>query len=827
MSSRRRRATRALLATAASVIVGKGALAQATPCPVLARDSARVWAAPLDRVVTLQASGASLRTALDLVAARAQVRLSYSSDLLPLDREACVPQGAMPLGAALAALLSGLPVTPTVSGGLQVVLAPARGAVDVSEHTATLDRVVVTGTASGGAQRSLPYAIDVVQGRDQRGAAAPSLATMLNGSIPGLWIWGDSPTTLLARYGSVRGASSFGVSAPKVFVDGIELANPLLLTRISADAIERIEVIRGPQGAALYGADAISGVVNVQLRHDGASDGSRDATLRSSAGAAQSDYVSSGVFTQEHTLALRAGSAERSLGAVLGMTTTGAVVPGGSTRQFSADVSGRRVGRQTIASGTARMWVAQADSPVNPLLARIGAQVPGIGTFTPEPTQAVSQYTVGGTITHSPDEVWTNTLTVGVDGYRLSGLAVDYVPVPSALDSAMRSTRGGADKGTIRATAVRRYALSEQASATLTLLADAAMLRDGTSSTLPVSGAGPGTPPPESVRWLSTGGLSVQGGVSLRETFYLSAGLRGERNDGFTDASRFALLPALGASVVKQVGDFTWKGRVAYGAGMRPARTPVRETAWRGAGFGTIGRDLLPERQAGVEAGVDLFWKRALSLQVTRFDQRASSLIQQVPVAYGPARIETEGGEMRRAPRVGYVLTNLGAITNRGWEFALRQNVGTLSLTGTMSLVQSIVDQVAPRYAGDLRPGDRMLAVPARMSGLTLTWLPRNWQMQVGATQVADWINYDRLALSSTWLRGGAPADGLTGAALRPYWLQYGAVTRVRASVMRDLTSSLTLRLIGDNLLDRQRGEPDNVTIMSGRTFSFGIAARF
>jgi iron complex outermembrane receptor protein len=99
--------------------------------------------------------------------------------------------------------------------------------------------------------------------------------------------------------------------------------------------------------------------------------------------------------------------------------------------------------------------------------------------------------------------------------------------------------------------------------------------------------------------------------------------------------------------------------------------------------------------------------------------------------------------------------------------------------------------------------------------------------VQLGGTQVADWINYDRLGLAATYLRGGAPSRGLTGAALRSYWLRYGEVTRLRASVARELPRGLTMRLLGDNLLDRQRGEPDNVTIVPGRTLSFGIAARF
>ena len=830
-----RLATHGLL-MAASAIACSTAAAQASPCPVPARDSVRVWTAPLDRIVTLQSSGASLRTALDLLAARAGVRLSYSSESLPLDREACVPRGPMPLGDALSALLHDLAVTPVTSGGTQVVLAPSRpAAAPVAARTATLDRVVVTGSAAGAAQRSLPYAVDVVQGRDLRGGAAPSLAAALNGSIPGLWIWADAPTTLLTRFGNLRGASSFGVSSPKVFVDGIELANPLLLTRLAADAVERIEVIRGPQGAALYGADAISGVVNVQLRHDGAANGHRDASIRSSAGTAQSDYTTSDVFTQEHTVALRAGSGEKSAGAVMALTTTGAVVPGGSTVQFSADAGARRVLTRTILASTARLWVARADSPVNPVLAAIGSSAPGAAPLTPSKQQAVTQYTLGTTVTHAPDAAWTHTVTAGVDGYRLSGLSVDFVPVPSSLDSALRSTQGGADKGTLRATSVRRIGIGDANTATLTFAGDAALLRDATTSTDPWrNGVQPGgtTRPTvvvaDGARWLSTTGVGMQAAFSLHETVFLTAGLRGERNDGFTAASRFALLPALGASVVRTTGDLTLKARIAYGAGMRPARNPMRETAWRGIGNGAVGSDLLPEKQVGVEAGIDMYWRRNLSLQLTRFDQRASSLIQQVPVLEAEAEFERDSmpGGYRQA-HYGYTLENLGAITNRGWELSMRQNVGAFSVAGSLSLVASRVAQVAPGYAGDLRAGDRVLAVPARTLGLAVTWTPSRWQFQVGGTQVADWVNYDRLSLAGTYLRGGAPARGLAGSTLRSYWMQYPEVTRLRASVARDLTRSLTLRFIGDNLLDRQRGEPDNVTIVPGRTISFGLAARF
>jgi iron complex outermembrane recepter protein len=836
MSPRPRRIARWGLTAAASAFVCGTAAAQATLCPVVVRDSGRVWTPPLDRVVTLQDSGASVRTALDLLAARAGVRLSYSSDALPLDREACVLRGPRTLGAALSEVLHGVSVTPVSSGGAQVVLTPTRiGFLNVAPRTATLDRVVVTGSAAGAAQRGLPYALDVMQGRDLRGGATPTLAQALNGSIPGLWIWSDAPTTLLSRFGSLRGASSFGVSAPKVFVDGIEIANPLLLSRISADAIDRIEVIRGPQGAALYGADAISGVVNIQLRHDGATDGSRDASVRSSAGAAQSDYAAAGAFTQEHSLSLRAGSAANSASAVVGFNSTGAIVPGGGTAQLNVDATARHVAARTIYSGTARLWHAKSDAPLNPVLQSIGGNIAGAEAALRQNDQSVTQYTLGGTITNAPDAAWTQTITAGIDGYRLSGLSVDILPIPSALDVALRGTQGGSDKASVRASSVVRFGSVGATSGTLTLAGDASLLRDATTGVAPSALTRPfsGAPRPSTIvaspRWLTTTGVGAQGTISFRETIYLTAGVRGEHNDGFSDASRFALLPSVGASVVRQFGDMTWKTRVAYGAGLRPARTPMRETGWRGYGIGDISSNLQPERQIGVEAGMDLFWKRNFSLQVTRFDQRASSLIQQVMTYTGTGRGDDSVGGRNYSlpPSYGYALVSLGAITNRGWEFAMRQSLGAVAVAASLSLVSSRVDQVAPGYIGDLREGDRMLAVPGRTAGATVTWTPLRWQLQLGASHVDDWINYDRLGLATTYLNGGAPARELYGSTLRSYWTQYDGVTRLRLSVAHDLTRTLSVRFIGDNLLDRQRGEPDNVTIVPGRTLSFGVGARF
>ncbi|MCU0627708.1 MAG: TonB-dependent receptor, partial [Gemmatimonadaceae bacterium] len=436
---------------------------------------------------------------------------------------------------------------------------------------------------------------------------------------------------------------------------------------------------------------------------------------------------------------------------------------------------------------------ATASPSENPLLE--GLSYTGANYLRPESRQSLAHYTVGGTTTWTPrgSGAWTHALTGGLDGYRLSALTVDFVPVPTALDSALRSTRGGADRVSLRGTSVRRAGLGEHLGATITFAGDAALLRDATSSALPVRASY--TPPagvrlPRSdadPRWLSTLGTSVQATLSLRDAFFVTAGLRGERNDGFTNASRFAALPALGASLVRTHGLVSWKLRAAYGEGVRPARTPMRQTAWSGLGFGAVNADLPPERQAGVESGVDLYIGRALSLQVTRFDQRASSLIQQVSVAFADSL-------PGRPPLLAYRLENVGAITNRGWEFGARTAIGALALQGTLSLVQSRVARVAGGYSGDLRAGDRMLGVPARTAGLTATWLARGWQLQGGLTHVADWIGYDRLAVARDFVGNRWAARSLTGEALRAYWLRYDGITRVRLAVARELRPGLSLR---------------------------------
>src|SRR3954463_13864748 len=307
--SRRGRGARAFAAAsiAAAVLALSAAAASAQQCASGALNPAvHDWASPLDRLVSLRAPDMSLRDALDRVAVASGIKLSYASEAIPLDNRVCAAFDSIALGNALSLLLRGTDVLPLSAGDDHVVLIGQSGSRndEASRAPRILDKVVVTGGAVESPARPLTVAMNVVTGAQLSRYAGGNLMQALSDVVPGLWLWQSAPTSLIAHYGSIRGSSSFGSSYPKVYVDGIELANPLLMTQFTPETVERIEVIRGPQGAALYGSDAISGVINIVTHHEGIDDGGRRATFQSGLGMSQTSFASHSSLVQDHAFTL-------------------------------------------------------------------------------------------------------------------------------------------------------------------------------------------------------------------------------------------------------------------------------------------------------------------------------------------------------------------------------------------------------------------------------------------------------------------------------------------------------------------------------------------
>lgn len=796
--------------------------------PVRNRSSS--WAAPLNRIVTIDVPEASLREVIDHIARAAKIELSYSNELLPNSRRLCVSFDRVPVGAALETLLAETTLRAVVSGTTQVVLAPSRPvtpglSISVeSRRASVLDRVVVTGTPDGADRRGSPFALEVIDGAMLARQNAKTLGDALDLAVPGIWMWSATAGSLTARYGSVRGASSFGASAPKIYLDGIEVANPLLVTQIEPSRVERVEVIRGPQGAALYGADAISGVVNILTRHDGSSTGGTTVQFSSVAGVAATSYAPRDAFVQEHMAALRGGSGRRTYGFGVNVGTVGAYAPGASERRILAEGDSRLVFDNAVITGTGRISLQKANASI-PL---VGDSASG---------QDIRQFTLGATATVMPSQRWTHTIIAGVDGYRLNGLSPLGIATPTRFGGLGADARSGADRATLRARAVGRYDVSPRSVLTLTFAAEQAFTRElagaqpfrsyvnvgganftATAAALPynaVDGAMSG------YDWGNSAGLTAQTNFEWNESVYLVAGVRAERSVGFTALPQNATLPLLGAAYVRDVHGVVFKLRTAYGTGIRPATSYASAAGWMGQVMSHSSATLQPESQTGTEYGLDVLMGKRLTVRATRFDQTASGLIQ--PVA-GTSVFTTSTG--RTANTVSYSLENVGGIGNQGWELQASTGLKQLTIAGSLSLVDSRVKQLAADYNGDLQLGDRMLDVPARTFGLSAMYTANRWSATTMVTRATDWVGYDRVRIGNDVL-DSTRSQTLNGGHLRTYWLNYGGVTRWRANFAYRVGGDWSMLVGGDNLLNVQRGAPDNATITAGRTLTLGLRSGF
>jgi TonB-linked SusC/RagA family outer membrane protein len=172
------------------------------------------------------------------------------------------------------------------AGRQSVTVSAGQASVDFTLQPValSLDAVVVTGTPGGEQLRSIGNSVSTIQAAEALTvSAAPTLGTLLNGRSPGVVI-----TTQSGRVGSgpqinIRGRSSIGLSSsPLVYIDGVRVDNAVgtgpsqvgafsaqnsqvggRLNDITPEDIERIEIIKGPAAATIYGTEASNGVIQI------------------------------------------------------------------------------------------------------------------------------------------------------------------------------------------------------------------------------------------------------------------------------------------------------------------------------------------------------------------------------------------------------------------------------------------------------------------------------------------------------------------------------------------------------------------------------------
>jgi iron complex outermembrane receptor protein len=274
-------------------------------------------------------SAGALGDALNQFAAQSDQQIFFSGDMVA-GRRTLGLRGRYAPTAALARLLSGTGLVSSETRPGVIYLRRQQVSAQPEETTTEVDEVVVTGTLlrSAGAQASPVLTLDR-DALDERGVATVAEALT---DLPQNYSGSGTPSALLS-YADPAGSNSvaatgvnlrgLGADATLVLVNGRRMAGTgsrgefADVSGLPSAAVERVDVLLDG-ASALYGSDAVAGVVNVILRRsfDGqetriragaAQGGAEDLTVSHLAGRSWSSGAALVSYEYQHVNALGAG----------------------------------------------------------------------------------------------------------------------------------------------------------------------------------------------------------------------------------------------------------------------------------------------------------------------------------------------------------------------------------------------------------------------------------------------------------------------------------------------------------------------------------------
>jgi iron complex outermembrane receptor protein len=675
----------------------------------------------------------------------------------------------------------------------------------------TLDQVVTTGTIIPTNVRKLPTPISIITESEIAAQHPRTLGEILRETVPGMLAWDQGNYPQNTSF-SVRGAASMSASSMKVYIDGVEIADRTSAA-IDPTSIERIEVIRGPQAATIYGSDAISGVIQVFTKR-GDRSGSMPRIEASTAwGAVQTGYAGSEPsLRQEYSATVQGAGNNFSYNLGASYTHLGDWIPEGrrslpsvyggiSVEQgdFTIDVSGR----------SNQQHLMQNASPI--------AANTGYPTYSkPFYTDAsAKQESFGTRIAWSPT-VWLHqNLTVGVDR-ALSENAQRQPRLITPADTLLSFSESSNSKRFIAYTTSASGTIGSHVDATITAGIDH---YDQDASTYFTSGATsvtgsvitvPSRPITGSRDKVANTGYFAQLSGTLWSAVALTAGVRAERNSAIGEDVGVPVSPRVGIAYSFDFGAAAVKLRSSYGeAILPPSPRQTQPLALAGGSFLLGNPDLKPQRQHGWDAGVDVSLGRSVSAGITYYDQTASDLIQFVTVT---------------PPVLEFQYQNVGRIRNSGLELEATVDIGPTRATGQFAVTDSKVAELSPIYTGDLRAGDRPLLVPKYTGGATLTVTPRRrTTLTAGLKYVGSFRNYDSFAQLSC-----AVGTGECLPSARDYIVEYPGFVKLDLGATQRLAPWVSAFVSVRNVANNMAAEKNNVNVaIMGRITMAGMELTF
>ncbi|MCY4778268.1 SusC/RagA family TonB-linked outer membrane protein [Sphingobacterium sp. UT-1RO-CII-1] len=163
-----------------------------------------------------------------------------------------------------------------------VVVSGTSTNVTLAEDAGSLDEVVVTAMGIKRAPKELGYAMSTVEAEEITKTGSPNFAGALYGKAPGVRISAAPGGATSGININIRGTNSVtGNSQPLVIIDGVPMRQTTFnnsdywtdqrargngLEDLNPEDIESISVLKGASAAALYGSEAMNGVVLVTTK---------------------------------------------------------------------------------------------------------------------------------------------------------------------------------------------------------------------------------------------------------------------------------------------------------------------------------------------------------------------------------------------------------------------------------------------------------------------------------------------------------------------------------------------------------------------------------
>ncbi len=457
-----------------------------------------------------------------------------------------------------------------------------------------------------------------------------------------------------------------------------------------------------------------------------------------------------------------------------------------------------------------RYYAQASDSPFDPRLAETGFF---FFTTPPHERNQTQEETYGARLSYRPRTWWQHTLTAGIDRVSTDTRNTRTRPGFFPGDSLRRVIISNERKASVAYTTTVTVPVGKSAVATLTAGVDHYVLNQNrffTFHALNVDGTIETSPddPVVGLRQVTTNsGYFGQLQLNLSEALFLTAGLRAEQNANFGDELGTPVSPRVGASYVRQLGGTTVKLRASYGEAIRPPGPGQQTEQVTPFGIQLANPSLAPERQTGVDGGVDVIFGQLGSLNLTYYDQTARDLI-----------LSVEREPVGDVPADQFV--NVGRVKNRGIEVEGTLRLDPLQLHAQYAYTRSRVDEVGLSLDTDLQPGDQVFAVPRHTAGLTLTLTPfRETSLAFGATYVGTQTNFDRLAV----LRCAAETGPCPEASFREFLQEYPEFVKTTLSVNQQITPAVGGFLSVENLTNTDADEIDNARPVQGRITMVGM----